>query len=413
LANRLGDIFRLSSYEIDANVSVASGAGLVVLLKSEEKLNQIQVICKDMLGNLAAWVSSEDISVSFSTIDGSAIAADMKVEVVTAGVVTIHYAIDDSDIDALDIVIFVCGVMVSGSPWRASCVPPINVIANSRLQHSFHLNNVYARALAVTNTGEHFVVLQEHNPEILVYCASTGTCVSKFTCPFDEDGLVSLPMAVCSTPRGTILVLKANVTTEPLHFFHSDTHSLQELRLTGEHVRFVGADALYECASCICMFLDLIAVARHSGPMADVDGGRIVLLNYLDGTCIRTFGSYGFDVGQVRGATSISFTTDGLHIVVVEQGYIASMFDIRGEFVRSIGLGVIGPPKRPNGVLCSGSNIFITDSYFNRILVFSAETGDLLRIWEGDFYMPSSLAAFQNKLFVLDIKVFSNIQLYM
>ena len=45
------------------------------LLKSEEKLNQIQVICKDMLGNLAAWVSSEDISVSFSTIDGSAIAS--------------------------------------------------------------------------------------------------------------------------------------------------------------------------------------------------------------------------------------------------------------------------------------------------------------------------------------------------
>ena len=413
LAKRLNDFIQLQCYEIDTKTSIASGAGLVVLQKSDEKLNYIRVICKDLCGNLAAWVTSDDVSVFIHKMDGTvAVAAKIKVEIITAGIVIIHYAINCSDIDAVDIVIFVGGAMVFGSPFRVTCVPPVNVIANSRFQQNFHLTKVIANTFVVTNTGEQLVVLQDQNPEILIYCASTGTCVSKFTCSCGEDGQVFRPLAVCSTPRGTILVLQAVVTTDPVHILDHSARVIQELQLTGEHVRFLGANTLYDCASCLCMYHDVVAVARHSGRIADDDGGRIVLVNYLDGTCMRMFGPYGWDEGQVRGATSISFTTDGLHILVVEQGYIASMFDVGGKFVRSIGLGVIGPPCRLNGVLCSGSNIFITDSYFNRILVFSAETGDLLRIWEGDFYLPSCLAAFQNKLFVLDLKVFSNIQLF-
>jgi hypothetical protein len=85
------------------------------------------------------------------------------------------------------------------------------------------------------------------------------------------------------------------------------------------------------------------------------------------------------------------------------------MFTVDGTFVKTLSTDVLG--KGCKDVLCSGSNIFIADSNTDRVCVFSAETGALIRSWDtrgqadGQFDYPTALAAFRGKLFVLGLNI--------
>jgi hypothetical protein len=82
------------------------------------------------------------------------------------------------------------------------------------------------------------------------------------------------------------------------------------------------------------------------------------------------------------------------------------MFTVDGAFVKTIGSDDIG--DHVFHVLCSGSSVFVLELSRHRVCVFSLETGALIRTFgtrgpeNGQFDHPSSLAAHNNKLFVLD-----------
>jgi WD40 repeat protein len=268
---------------------------------------------------------------------------------------------------------------------------PSNVNASAIYSKTFHLNEMCNQGLAVTLDGQHFVVTSRACPVISVYSTSTGECVSSFKIPGEGAGTAA---RVCATPRGTILATEAE--------------RVQELTLAGEHVRFIGEGMLDNQAIFgICMHGDIVAVGKSG---AGNDTGRVVLFTYSDGACIRKFGDFGFDEGQIRHASGLSFSPDGTHILVAEYAYQVYMFTTDGVFVKTIGLGHLGHGNY-NDVLCSGSNIFVADSGQHRVCVFSLETGELIRTWDSRhlsldspdyFKYPTALAVYQNKLFVLD-----------
>jgi DNA-binding beta-propeller fold protein YncE len=246
--------------------------------------------------------------------------------------------------------------------------------------------------VAVTMDGLHLIVSNYFCHSITVYSMDTGGCISTFGSLGSGTGQFSNPSRICATPRGTILVCEYG------------NKRVQEITITGEHVRFIGEGHLDDDRVFgMCMQGDIVAVGKDGG---NTDG-RIVLFSYSTGALIRKFGSYGSGEDQMKIVYGLSFAPDGRHILVADYGSRLSMFTADGTFVKTLGTDVLGEGMKD--VLCSGSNIFVADGDNHRICVFSAETGALNRTWgtegraDGQFYYSATLSAHKHKLFVLDL----------
>lgn len=183
------------------------------------------------------------------------------------------------------------------------------------------------------------------------------------------------------------------------------TQTLQEMTLTGEHVRSIGdVGVIYGIAA----NTDLLAVGTGSG--------QIHLLDFTTGALIRSFGAEGTAEGQLQGIRGLRFTPDGGHILVAEySNKRLSQFTNDGEFVRCIGVGTLTCPFDLDFSSCG--DIVVADRSSHRICVFSPDDFTLLRAFgsegvdPGQFQSPPALFIHSDQLYVLDTKT-SRVQVF-
>lgn len=179
---------------------------------------------------------------------------------------------------------------------------------------------------------------------------------------------------------------------------------MQELTLTGAHVRTLGVRALDGHAYGIAANSDVIAVSCIQSYSR-----RVTLFDLAGGQLLRSFGQEGRASGSLSGNDGIRFTPDGSHILVAEShNQRLSMFTLAGAFVCWIGDGVLKSPVDVD--FASNGDILVADSYIHRIFVFSPDGDTLLRTFGssrdtsqlGRLKRPTALAAHGGQLYVLD-----------
>ena len=90
---------------------------------------------------------------------------------------------------------------------------------------------------------------------------------------------------------------------------------VQEVKLTGTHVRFIGVGVIDDMIWAITSSAELIVVGKHNC----TSNNRIMLFDALTGAFVRAFGDYGDAPGQLMVRCSgIRFTPDSRHIIVAE-----------------------------------------------------------------------------------------------
>ena len=379
----------LRLYDVDGNRSVVSGPGLVSCVRGSGGVNKVNVTCVNGAGKPTDWVTNEDVDVFVASVHGALIGQTAGGQVIGKGEIVIHYKVDDLDVNEVQLSVTVGGVKVRGGPWQVAVCDAIQTDAAHVKTH--RINNINNYGVAATFDGQYLVVSNIARHNIAVYSTDDGSCITTFGSHGAGAGQFSFPYRVCATPRGTILVSE-----------HGNQR-LQEVTLTGEHVRFIGEGRFDdERVFGLCMQGDIIAVGISGVSI----GGRILVFSFSSGDLLRQFGPNGSGEGQVKNVSGLSFTPDGKHILVAYGAPRLSIFTVDGAFVKTIGVGVISAGT--GDVLCSGSSVFLVDAVGHCIYVFASETGTLIRKWgiqgqaDGQFMFPMALAAYKSKLFVLD-----------
>jgi DNA-binding beta-propeller fold protein YncE len=139
---------------------------------------------------------------------------------------------------------------------------------------------------------------------------------------------------------------------------------------------FVGVGQLDRPAG-VCADDDVIVVS-------DGDARPISVFNRGDSALLRRFGSRGSGDGQLDSPHALCFMSGHRHVAVVDaRNERVSVFTVKGEFVRHVGVGEL---LTPAGIACSVSNeLVVADWYGCRVAVFSV-SGELLRMIGGGFF---------------------------
>ena len=388
LLHRLDEMASLCLYDVDSRKSSAFGNGLVYA--SSNGSSEFRLSCVSSDGTVVDWIAEQDVSIRITDLEGKPVLGTLTdIRVVEKGVIRVQYTLNAEASTDVYVHVSVCDVVLYGSPWRVGVVDQIRPDAKyAKTIPLIESDDCYG--FTVTLDGQYLVVANYFSHTVSVYRSSAGECVATFGCFGTEAGQFYNPVRVCSTPRGTILVSECG------------NNRIQEVTLDGNHVRFIGIGVLDdEGPYGICMQEDVVATARKTRNPDDC----VVLFCYRTGALIRKFGSLHNREGQIQSVTGVSFLPDGGHILVSGISGLF-LFTVQGEFVNCVGSSVAGGIFRD--VLCSGSAIFVADDGNNRICVFSSETFTLdyqLRSQSnecGPLIRPTALAAYKNKLYVLD-----------
>lgn len=129
---------------------------------------------------------------------------------------------------------------------------------------------------------------------------------------------------------------------------------------------------------------------------------HIRLHNYTTGEHLRSLG-----VDENVRFSGLCFSPDGNVLATHDGGSgRVSVFTSDGAFVKHIGAGIV---SNGSGVICLPSgDVVVADFYHQRVCVFSAGDGLLLRMWDstgpgyGRTMHPCCLALDLRRLFVLD-----------
>ena len=241
------------------------------------------------------------------------------------------------------------------------------------------------------------MVVSYSNHTLSVHELSSGTLVRVMGSKGAGAGCFNDPQKVCFSAAGNVLVVELG------------NKRVQEVTLSGDHVRFVGVGVIDDGMCGIAANTELIVVGKACCP----SNSRIIMFDAVTGAFVRSFGDYGDAPGQLMyHCHGIRFTPDGRHIIVAEssgeweyrRGRM-SMFTLTGEFVRCIGDGDLKVPRDIE--FADNGNIIVSDSYLSDpICVFSADGSKLLRQWRcgpGESYTrPTALAMQSGQLYVLD-----------
>ena len=378
----------LKNYDVDAKETTACGPGLVSSWRGEGGVNDVTVLCRDNAGNPIEWVTDMDVLVMVKSNDGKEVGRGVGVQVFEKGRIMIQYEVDDVDVEEVVVSVFVADVLVCGSPLL------VGVLRSIINPDAVHINKHCIDGSAdnfsdvVTLDGIHAVVSCYFSHCILVYNMETDGCMLTFGSYGTGPGQFSFPAKICATPTVTLLVSE-----------HGNER-IQEVTMTGDHVRFIGQHHLKNnriWGMCLQNEDDMLAVGLLDGFADD----RIVLFNYSSGALIRKFGS-----GELKSVRGLCFTPDGTHILAVGNSRSVSFFSVDGAFVKAIGTDVLG--SRVSDVLCSGSSIFVVDLSNHRVCVFSSETDALIRtldiqdLADRELMYPTALTTYRNQLLVLD-----------
>ena len=188
----------------------------------------------------------------------------------------------------------------------------------------------YNYGMAVSADGAHMVV--SHNDHTLsVYALPGGKHLHSFGGKGSGPSQFDYPAKLCFY-NGSVLVAE------------NWNKRIQEVKLTGEHVRFIGAGTLLKRGAIgdgICAIAansDVIAVAKHD----NTSNNRVVVFAAESGRLLCAFGEYGSAPGKLmKYCNGLRISKDGNHIIVCDndrggEGRV-SVFTMIGEFIKCIG----------------------------------------------------------------------------
>jgi DNA-binding beta-propeller fold protein YncE len=119
----------------------------------------------------------------------------------------------------------------------------------------------------------------------------------------------------------------------------------------------------------VCANADVVVVSEYHD-------NRVAVFNRGDGALLRRFGTYGDGDGGLSAPRAVRFLCGGRHVAVVEAGNNrVSVFTIDGEFIRHIGVGVLG--RIVDMAVSAFDEIVVSDRHRCGLRVFSSD-GDLL-----------------------------------
>ena len=253
----------------------------------------------------------------------------------------------------------------------------------------------YNYGLVISPDCAHMVA-SHSNDMLSVYSLPDGDHIRTLGSHGAGKGQFNLPAKLCFSVTGNILVAER------------DNKRVQEVTLTGDHVRFLGVGVINDFIWGIAANAELIVVGKYDCR----SNSRIMMFDAVTGAFVRAFGDYGDAPGQLMMlCNGIRFTPDSCHIIVaesdgLEEGGRPSVFTLTGEFVRCIGEGE--PTAAADVEVTNKGDIIVCDGWADRICVYSADGSTLLRQWggEGDadgaFTGPTALAICGGQLYVLD-----------
>ena len=252
--------------------------------------------------------------------------------------------------------------------------------------------------LAISPDSSQMVVL--HGDHTLsVYSLPGGEHIRTFGSAGLGKGQFSMPVKLCFSVAGNILVAER---------FNK---RVQEVTLTGDHVRFIGVGLLNDSIWGIASNAELIVV----GNSYILSCSHIEVFDAVTGACVREFNHYTDVPGRNECLSSygIRFKPDNRQVVVVADSWgfgaqmgLVSVFTLAGEFVRCRG------KREPMNVrdveVADNGYIIVCDGWACRICVYSTDGSTLLRQWggkgnaDGKFMLPTALAMCDGQLYVLD-----------
>lgn len=234
------------------------------------------------------------------------------------------------------------------------------------------------------------------NDTLSVYSLPGGEHIRTFGSEGSGKGQFDYPCKLCFTIAGNILVAE--------HY----SKRMQEVTVTGEHVRFMGVGVIDAGIWSMATNDELIAF----GKWGNASSKRIVMFDAVTGAFVRAFGDYDDAPSQLMVfCNGIRFTPDNRHIIVAESNGAGkgrlSVFTLGGEFVKCIGDGEL---KGAGDVdFADNGDIIVCDGHSHRVCVYSADGSTLLRQWggedsdaDGKFKWPDALAMYGGQLYVLD-----------
>ena len=222
--------------------------------------------------------------------------------------------------------------------------------------------------VAVSGDGRHMAVTDIGN-RVTLYALPKGTSEKAMGRTGSGPGEFDLPGKLCFTNKtpNTLLVAEFN------------NKRVQELTLTGDHVRFVGVGLLTDAVYGIAANDDVIVVGKHSC----TTNQRIIVFHSASGEIMRSFGDYGDEPGQVMWkCNGLRITPDGEHILVAHRNEsdfgMVSMFTLAGEFVKCICMGAKQRISDVQLVPSSPDTVLVSDGLTNAVYVYSWESGERL-----------------------------------
>lgn len=252
------------------------------------------------------------------------------------------------------------------------------------------------QGLAISSDGVHMVT-SHSNHTLSVYSLPGGEHIRTFGSEGAGEGQFNAPSKACFSVTGNILVTEY------------DGKRVQEVTLTGDHVRFIGVGVIDDFICGIATNSELIVV----GKWGCASNSRIMMFDAVTGAFVTALGAYGDAPGQLlRYCWGIRFTPDSRHIIVAEnmgggtEGRL-SVFTLGGEFVRCIGEGMLTVVR--DAEFADNGDVIVCEGWSrSRISVCSADGNTLLRLWErkeeADWTLkdPTALATCGGQLYVLE-----------
>lgn len=180
---------------------------------------------------------------------------------------------------------------------------------------------------------------------------------------------------------------------------HHISAVVQEVRLAGSFVRFVGESVIDGFVYGVAASTELLAASTDSGT------ARVWLFGMDSGACIRTLGNPGPEEGMLGTCHGLRFTLDGARVAIAEQiNNRLSLFTVANGLARCVAPGGLKAPAdvdfTPNG------ETLVADCDNNRVCVYSADCSSLLRTIdtfgdESPLSAPVALASHGGTVFVL------------
>ena len=240
-----------------------------------------------------------------------------------------------------------------------------------------------------------YLVSSHYDDTLSVHSLPGGEHIRTFGSSGAGKGQFNAPAKLRFSATGNILVAEKR------------NKRVQEVALTGDHVRFIGVGVTDDFIFGLAANAELIVVGKWGGS----SNNRVMMFDATTGAFVRAFGDYGDVPSQLMVyCYGICFTPDSRHIIVTESngggtGRL-SMFTLAGEFVRCIDEGKL--QDAADLEVTNNGDVIVCDGYTHRICVYSADGSTLLRQWGGEGYAdgrfshPTSLAMCGSLLYVLD-----------